>query len=252
VWKLAPALLAGNTVVLKPSHHTPLTAIQLARDIKEVGFPDGVVNTLTGHRAAVGQTLVTSPKVSMISFTGSTATGERLLSSSVGVKKFTLELGGKSPNIVFEDADLGKAVKEVIFGIYLNSGQLCESESGLIVQSSIRDKFLSKVRECMQKLRVGNPLEMETEISAITTSEQKRKIETMVDGGVNQGAYVYYQKQISTFVPPGGIYYAPTLLTGVSNDAQLAREEIFGPVLVALDFESETKLWNLRTTLNTA
>jgi acyl-CoA reductase-like NAD-dependent aldehyde dehydrogenase len=239
VWKLTPALLAGNTVVLKSSHYTPLTAFELARDIKEVGFPDGVVNILTGQGVAVGQTLVTSPKVSMISFTGSTATGERLLSSSVGVKKFTLELGGKSPNIVFEDADLEKAVKGVMFGIYLNSGQLCESGSRLIVQSSIREKFLAKLRECMEKMRAGNPLDMETDVSAITTSDQKRKIETMVEEGKKQGARVYYEKQISGVVPPGGIYYAPTLLTGVSNDMQLAREEIFGPVLVAFDFESE-------------
>jgi acyl-CoA reductase-like NAD-dependent aldehyde dehydrogenase len=239
VWKLAPALLAGNTVVLKPSHHTPLTAFELADDIKEVGFPDGVVNTLTGYGATVGQTLVASPKVAMISFTGSTATGERLLSSSKGLKKFTMELGGKSPNIVFEDADLEKAVKGVLFGIYLNSGQICISGSRLMVQSSIRDKFLAMLRERMEKMRAGNPLEMETDICAITTAEQKRKIETLVEGGIKEGAHVFYEKQISAAVPPGGIYYAPTLMTGVSNDMQIAREEIFGPVLVALDFKDE-------------
>ncbi len=239
VWKFAPAILAGNTIVLKPSHHTPLTALELGRDVKEVGFPDGVVNILTGHGATVGQTLVTSPKVNMISFTGSTATGERLLSSSVGVKKFTLELGGKSPNIVFEDADLEKAVKGVLFGIYLNSGQLCESGSRLIVQSSIRDSFLAKLKASLEKMRAGNPLDMQTDISAITTAEQRTKIETMVEGGIEQGANVYYQKQISDAVPPGGIYFAPTLLTGVSNDMPVGREEIFGPVLVALDFDTE-------------
>ncbi len=239
VWKLAPALLTGNTVVLKPSHHTPLTALELAKDIKQVGFPDGVVNTLTGYGSTVGQTLVASPKVAMISFTGSTATGEKLLSSSSGLKKFTMELGGKSPNIVFEDADLEKAARGVLFGIFLNSGQICMSGSRLMVQSSIRDKFLAMLRERMDKMRAGNPLDMETDISAITTVEQKKKIETLVEGGMRQGAHVFYEKQISAAVPAGGTYYAPTLLTGVSNDMQIAREEIFGPVLVALDFRDE-------------
>lgn len=239
VWKLAPSLLAGNTVVLKPSHYTPLTALELARDIKEAGFPDGVVNTLTGRGSTVGETIVSSPKVNMISFTGSTSTGEKLLSSSKGVKKFTLELGGKSPNIVFEDANLHKAVNGVLFGIYLNSGQLCESGSRLIVQASIREKFLSMLKEKLEKMRAGNPLDMETDVSAITTAEQKKKIESMVDDGVKRGATMYYQKQIARVVPAGGMYYAPTLLTEVSNDIEIGREEVFGPVLVALDFERE-------------
>ncbi len=239
VWKLVPAILSGNTVVLKPSHHTPLTALELARDIIEAGFPPGVVNTLTGRGSTVGQTLVSSPKVNMISFTGSTATGEKLLSSSRGVKKFTLELGGKSPNLVFEDADLEKAVKGVLFGIYLNSGQLCESGSRLIVQSSIKDKFLALLKGKLEKMRAGNPLDMETDVSAITTPEQKNKIESMVEEGISQGAKLYYKKQISDLVPSGGLYYAPTLLTEASSDIEIGREEIFGPVLVALDFESE-------------
>lgn len=239
VWKIAPALLAGNTVVLKPSHHTPLTALELAKDSVEVGFPAGVLNALVGKGATVGQALVSSPKVSLISFTGSTATGEKLLSSSGGIKKFTLELGGKSPNVVFEDADLDKAVKGVMFGIYLNSGQLCESGSRLVVQSSIRERFLSKLRGAMERMRAGSPLDMETDVSAITTEEQKRKIETMVQAGVDQGANMYYQKPIAESVPKGGLYYAPTLLTDVPKGAELAREEVFGPVLVAIEFDEE-------------
>jgi acyl-CoA reductase-like NAD-dependent aldehyde dehydrogenase len=245
VWKIAPALLAGNTVVLKPSHYTPLTALELAEDSKKVGFPDGVLNVLTGGGATVGQTLVSSPKVNLISFTGSTDTGERLLSTSMGVKKFTLELGGKSPNIVFEDADLEKAVKGVMFGIYLNSGQLCESGSRLIVQSSIREKFLTKLKEGMERMRAGNPFDMETDVSAITTEEQKKKIETMVESGLEQGAHMYYQKQISEVVPKGGLYYAPSLLTDVPQSAQLARDEVFGPVLAAFDFETEDEAANI-------
>jgi acyl-CoA reductase-like NAD-dependent aldehyde dehydrogenase len=239
VWKLAPALLAGNTVVLKPSHYTPLTAIEIARDIKEVGFPDGVVSTLTGHGPVVGQTLVASPKVNAISFTGSSPTGERLLSSNRGLKKFTLELGGKSPNIVFDDADMEKAVKGVLFGIYLNSGQLCESGSRLIVQSSIKAKFLAKLKIGMEKMRAGNPLDMETDVSAITTEEQKRKIEAMVQEGTDKGAQVYYQKHISDLVPKGGLYYPPSLLTDVPENIELVKEEVFGPVMVARDFDTE-------------
>jgi len=239
VWKVMPALLTGNTVVLKPSHFTPLTALELSKDIKAAGFPDGVVNTLAGRGDEVGQSLATSPKVNMISFTGSTATGERLVSSSRGVKKFTLELGGKSPNLVFEDADLERAVKGVLFGIYLHSGQLCESGSRLIVQESIREEFLKKLKESMERMRAGNPLEMETDIAAITNQKQKTKIETMVQAGLDYGVRMYYQKEISDMVPKGGLYYAPTLLTDVPKQTPLAREEVFGPVLVALGFENE-------------
>ncbi|HUI23823.1 MAG TPA: aldehyde dehydrogenase family protein [Nitrososphaerales archaeon] len=245
VWKVAPALLAGNTVVLKPSHHTPMTALELAKDSLDVGFPPGVLNALTGKGTTVGQALVSSPKVSLVSFTGSTATGERLLSGSAGVKRFTLELGGKSPNIVFEDADLEKAVKGVLFGIFLNSGQLCESGSRLIVHSSIREKFLAKLKGVMEKMRAGNPFDMETDVSAITTEEQKKKIERMVEGGLGQGAHMYYQKPIAQAVPKGGLYYSPSLLTDVPESAEVAREEIFGPVLVTLEFDREEDAINL-------
>jgi len=239
VWKVMPALLTGNTVVLKPSHFTPLTALELSNDIKAAGFPSGVVNTLAGRGDEVGQSLATSPKVNMISFTGSTATGEKLVSSARGVKKFTLELGGKSPNIVFEDADLDNAAKGVLFGIYLHSGQLCESGSRLIVQDSIKEEFLKKLKDRMERMRAGNPLEMDTDIAAITTDKQKTKIETMVQAGIGQGARLYYQKEISGMVPKGGLYYAPTLLTDVAKHSQLAKEEVFGPVLVAVGFENE-------------
>jgi len=241
VWKIAPALLMGNTVVLKPSHYTPLTALELARDAKEVGLPAGVFNAVTGEGATVGQALVSSPKVSMVSFTGSTATGERLISSSTGIKKFTLELGGKSPNIVFEDADLDKAVKGVMFGIYLNSGQLCESGSRLIVQASVREKFLARLKSAMERMRAGNPVDMETDVSAISTEKQLKKIQVMVQDGVDAGARMYYQKQILELTPKGGLYYPPSLLTDVPSEMTIAKEEVFGPVLVAQEFESETE-----------
>jgi len=241
IWKLAPALLAGNAVVLKPSHHTPLTALELGRDAAAVGFPPGVVNIVTGSGSDVGDALLKNPDVNMVSFTGSTKTGLALMGRAAGVKKFTMELGGKSPNVVFADADMEQAAKGVMFGIYLNSGQLCESGSRLIVQSSVREAFLSRLCALLDQMRPGNPLEMETDISAITTEAQKRKIETLVDAGVSAGAKVRYRKDLRGLTPPGGLYYPPTLLTDVGDDMVVAREEIFGPVLSVMDFETESE-----------
>jgi acyl-CoA reductase-like NAD-dependent aldehyde dehydrogenase len=240
-WKLAPVLLAGNTVVLKPSHYTPLTALELGRDAAAAGFPPGVVNVVAGTGSVVGDALVKNPRVNMVSFTGSTKTGKELLASSSGLKKFTLELGGKSPNVVFSDADLEHAAKGVLFGIYLNSGQLCESGSRLIVQSSIRESFLARLRELMGKMRPGNPMDMETDISAITTEKQQRRIETMVEAGVAAGAKVYFRRDLSPLTPPKGLYYPPTLLTSVDSEMEIAREEVFGPVLSVMDFETESE-----------
>jgi acyl-CoA reductase-like NAD-dependent aldehyde dehydrogenase len=241
VWKLAPALLAGNTVVLKPSHHTPLTALELGRDAAAVGFPPGVVNVVTGTGSVVGDALLKNPGVNMVSFTGSTKTGLELMGRAAGLKKFTMELGGKSPNVVFADADLEQAAKGVLFGIYLNSGQLCESGSRLIVESSIRDSFLGRLCELLDRMRPGNPMDMETDISAITTESQKRKIETLVDAGVSAGAKVRYRKDLAGNTPPGGLYYPPTLLTDVRDDMVVAREEIFGPVLSVMEFATEAE-----------
>jgi len=241
VWKLAPALLAGNSVVLKPSHHTPLTALELGRDAAAVGFPPGVVNVVTGTGAIVGDSLLKNPKVNMVSFTGSTKTGQELFGRSAGLKKFTLELGGKSPNIVFSDADLDVAAKGVLFGIFLNSGQLCESGSRLILEESVREPFLVRLSDLMTRMRPGNPMDMETDISAITTEAQKRKIETMVDAGISAGAKVRFRKDLANATPPGGLYYPPTLLTDVREDMVVAREEIFGPVLSVMEFRTEAE-----------
>jgi len=240
-WKLGPALLAGNAVVLKPSHHTPLTALELGRDAAAAGFPPGVVNIVTGTGPVVGDALLKHPRVNMVSFTGSTKTGLELMGRATGLKKFTMELGGKSPNVVFADADLDDAAKGVLFGIYLNSGQLCESGSRLIVQSSIRDSFLGRLCGLLDQMRPGNPMDMETDISAITTESQKRKIETMVEAGVSAGAKVRYRKDLHSLTPPGGLYYPPTLLTDVRDDMVVAREEIFGPVLSVLEFATESE-----------
>jgi len=177
----------------------------------------------------------------MVSFTGSTKTGQELFGRSSGLKKFTLELGGKSPNVVFADADLEQAAKGVLFGIYLNSWQLCESGSRLILQASIRESFLSRLCQLMDQMRPGNPMDMETDISAITTESQKRKIETMVDAGISEGAKVRFRKDLGSLTPPGGLYYPPTLLTDVRDDMVVAREEIFGPVLSVMEFATESE-----------
>ena len=241
VWKLAPALLAGNTVVLKPSHHTPLTALELGRDALAAGFPPGVVNVVTGTGSVVGDALLKNPSVNMVSFTGSTKTGLDLLARASGLKKFTMELGGKSPNVVFADADLELAAKGVMFGIYLNSGQLCESGSRLVIESSVREAFLERLTGLLDRMRPGNPMDMETDVSAITTVDQLRKIRSLVDAGVAAGARVRYRKDLGTSTPPGGLYYPPTVLTDVHDDMVVARQEIFGPVLAVLEFTTEAE-----------
>ncbi len=240
VWKIAPALLAGNTVVLKPSHFTPMTALELARDALEVGFPRGVLNVVCGYGDVVGDTLARSSKVSMVSFTGSTNTGKKVMEAASGaIKKVTLELGGKSPNIVFDDCDLDRAALGVMFGIFLNSGQLCESGSRLIVQSGIRERFVSKLEALLEKMKAGNPMDMSTDISAISNNKQLDKITRMVSDGVEQGARIVYVKNLKSLVPEYGLYYPPTILADASMDIEVMREEIFGPVLSVTEFKSE-------------
>ncbi len=239
VWKIAPAVLAGNTVVIKPSIHTPVTTVELAKDAKKAGFPDGVINVVVGNGGQVGEKLCNDDRVSMISFTGSTATGKEVMNMAAnGVKKITLELGGKSPSIVMRDAEIEHAAKGVLFGIYLNSGQLCESGSRLIVHRDISEKFLLTLRHYLENMRAGNPMDMTTDISAITTREQLSKIRQMVDNGIAGTDDLIYQKDIEKSVPPDGYYYPPTLLHA-EEKSSLYREEIFGPVLAVSEFETE-------------
>ena len=239
VWKIAPAVLAGNTIVLKPSHHTPMTALNLAKDIRDAGFPPGVINIVAGTGSEVGNTICTDDRVSMVSFTGSTATGKKVMSmSSESLKKVTLELGGKSPNIVLPDADMDHAAKGILFGIFLNSGQLCESGSRLIVHSSVREKLIGKMTEHLKNMKAGNPMDMETEISAITTGDQLKKIGSLVREGESQGARILYQRELGESVPEGGFYFPPTILDNVTDAMTVAKEEIFGPVLAVSEFKS--------------
>ncbi len=240
VWKTAPALLAGNTVVLKPSHFTPLTALELGKDALYVGFPPGVLNVVTGSGDVVGDTIAKSRKISMVSFTGSTTTGKRVMSAaSASVKKVTLELGGKSPNIVFADCDIDHALKGVLFGLYLNSGQLCESGSRLLIQSSIKEEFVSRLSKLLEAMKAGNPMDMTTDVSAISNRKQLDKITTMVNEGIAGGATLLYRKEIQAIVPSGGLYYPPTIISSPNLGLEILQEEIFGPVLSVVEFRDE-------------
>jgi acyl-CoA reductase-like NAD-dependent aldehyde dehydrogenase len=240
VWKIVPALLAGNTVILKPSHYTPATAVELMRDMNTAGIPPGVVNIVTGEGSVVGRTLSKSDKVRVLSFTGSTSTGKRITLDAGGtLKRIVMELGGKSPNIVLDDADIDRAARGSIFGIFLNSGQLCESGSRLLVQSSVRQRLLDRIVYYMERMKAGNPLDMETDIGAITNSEQLSRIREMYGNALSGGASEYYRRNIDDFVPAGGLYASPAILTGVEPDMAVANEEIFGPVLAVMKFESD-------------
>ena len=240
VWKIMPALLTGNTVVLKPSHYTPATAFELAKDLSDAGLPPGVLNVVTGEGSVVGTALSRSEKIRALSFTGSTATGKRVSREAGGtLKKVLMELGGKSPNIVLGDADVDKAAKGVLFGIFLHSGQLCESGSRLIVHDEIKDRLLNRIRFYMERMKPGNPLDMETDIGAITTREQRRKIEELYNRGLDEGAKVFFSHNLGTRVPEGGFYFPPTVLTDVSSTMDVAQEEIFGPVLTVTGFHSD-------------
>ena len=240
IWKVIPALLAGNSVVLKPSHYTPLTALELAKDIKNAGFPDGSLNVIAGKGSSTGNYLIENDKINMISFTGSTNTGKMVMEkASKNLKKITLELGGKSPNIVFDDANIDRSVKGVLFGIYLNSGQLCESGSRLILSNKIKDKFLDKMKYYLNNMVPGNPMDFNTDISAITNNEQLNKIDVLIDSGINEGAKIYYSRYLKNKVPEKGFYYPPTLLTDVRPDMKIFDEEIFGPVLSVTTFDND-------------
>lgn len=240
VWKIMPALLTGNTVVLKPSHYTPATAFELAKDLSAAGLPPGALNVVTGEGSVVGNTMSRSEKIRVLSFTGSTATGKKVSREAGGtLKKMLMELGGKSPNVVLGDADVDKAAKGVLFGIFLHSGQLCESGSRLLVQEDIKERLLGRIRHYMERMKSGNPLDMETDIGAITTGDQRNKIETLYRKGLDEGAKVFFSQNLGNGIPENGFYFPPTILSDVSNSMEIAQEEIFGPVLTVTDFSSD-------------
>ena len=234
-WKIAPALAAGNTVVLKPAEFTPLTALAFAFLCQEVGLPAGVVNIVTGD-GSTGEALVKHPDVDKIAFTGSTEVGRAIRKATAqSHKKLSLELGGKSPFIIFEDADLDSAVEGLVDGIWFNQGQVCCAGSRLLMQESIADSLIGKIQDRMNTLRIGPPLDKAIDIGAIVARVQLERIQRLVDQGVAEGATCW---QPSIPVPSRGLYFPPTLLSNVHPSSVAAQQEIFGPVLAAMTFRT--------------
>ena len=234
-WKIAPALAMGNTVVLKPAEFTSLTALLFAEICEEIGLPKGVVNVITGA-GETGASLVEHPKVDKIAFTGSTEVGRIIRKAIAGSgKKLSLELGGKSPFIVFDDADIDSVVEGVVDAIWFNQGQVCCAGSRLLVQESIAERLYKKIRVRMEKLRVGNPLDKSVDIGAIVAPVQLKTIEELVKKGVEEGGTMW---QPGWSCPQDGYFYPPTLFTDVSTASTIAQVEIFGPVLVAMTFRT--------------
>jgi aldehyde dehydrogenase (NAD+) len=234
-WKIAPALATGNTVVLKPAEYTPLTALAFAEICNEVGLPKGVVNIVTGD-GSTGEALVKHPDVNKIAFTGSTEVGRAIRKATApSHKKLSLELGGKSPFIIFEDADLDGAVEGLVDGIWLNQGQVCCAGSRLLVQESIAEKMTRKLQARMSTLRVGAPLDKAIDIGAIVARVQLDRIDRLVKQGIAEGATCW---QPEVLMPARGLYYKPTLLSNVHPASIVAQQEIFGPVLAAMTFRT--------------
>ena len=232
-WKMAPALAAGNTVVLKPAELTPLTALEFERIAREAGIPEGVVNVVVGPGSEVGRRLVEHPDVAKVAFTGSTAVGREIMASAAGtIKRVTLELGGKSANVVFADAYLEKAAASAPVAVFGNAGQDCCARSRILVQRSVFDDFLSLMQPAVKGLRVGNPFDEATEMGPLISADHREKVAAYVP----EDAPVAFRGQ----APEGpGFWYPPTVLAPVSNDDEAAREEIFGPVVAVIPFEDE-------------
>ncbi|PPR47044.1 MAG: putative aldehyde dehydrogenase AldA [Alphaproteobacteria bacterium MarineAlpha5_Bin9] len=241
-WKIAPAIACGNTVVLKPAEYTSLTALYFAELCQKAKLPKGVVNIITGD-ASTGQHIVNNKIINKIAFTGSTEVGKKIISSTAKEnKKLTMELGGKSPFIVFEDADLDSAVEGVVDAIWFNQGQVCCAGSRLLVQESIENKFIKKLKKRMQKLRVGNPLDKSIDIGAIVAPVQLKRIDRLVKEGKKEGAELW---QPSWSCPKNGLFYPPTLFTNVTPASKIAQIEIFGPVLTSMTFRTPSELVSL-------
>jgi len=234
-WKIAPALACGNTVVLKPAETTPLTALKLAEVIRDAGLPPGVVNIVTGA-GDTGAALVDHPDIDKIAFTGSTAVGRLIQKSLAGTStKYTLELGGKAANIIFADAAIDEAVEGIVNGIFFNQGHVCCAGSRLLVQESVADEVIRKLKDRMESLIVGDPMDKNTDIGAINSPAQLAKIEDYLRIGQAEGGEMY---QSSATLPATGYWCRPTLFTGVSQSNRVVQEEIFGPVLAIQTFRT--------------
>ncbi len=242
-WKVAPALATGCTVILKPASATPLTALELGKIGLEAGLPEGVLNILTGPGSELGQALVEHPGIDKIAFTGSTSVGKRVASTAAQtLKRVTLELGGKSPSLVFDDADVDAAINGALYGIFYNAGQTCEARSRVLVHEAIYDQFVSRFGEQAQKLRIGDPEDAKTQIGAITVEEQLEKIAAYCVSGEKEGAKRLFGGRRAA-VGNGqerGMFWSATAFEAEPNH-RIAQEEIFGPVVVFLKFKTESE-----------
>ncbi|NDE79145.1 MAG: aldehyde dehydrogenase family protein, partial [Chitinophagaceae bacterium] len=238
-WKIAPALATGNTVVLKPAETTPLTTLKLAEIIQEADLPPGVVNIITGA-GETGALLTQHPNINKIAFTGSTEVGKLIQATLAGSsKKLTLELGGKGANIIFEDAPIDQAVEGVVNGIFFNQGHVCCAGSRLYVQESIAKTFIAKLKDRLATLRVGDPMDKNTDIGAINSFQQLKSIQYYIEIGKKEGASFYQSK---CKIPHQGYFCPPTLFSNVAQSSRIAQEEIFGPVLCILTFRTEDEV----------
>jgi acyl-CoA reductase-like NAD-dependent aldehyde dehydrogenase len=234
-WKIAPALAAGNTVVIKPAETTPLTALIFAEILQQADLPAGVVNIITGA-GDTGSLLVNHPDVNKVAFTGSTAVGRAIAKSTAGTgKKLTLELGGKAANIVFDDAPIDQAIEGIVNGIFFNQGHVCCAGSRLLVQENVQDEVVDRLKARLSTLRLGDPLDKNTDIGAINSREQLDRIRELSDVGEQEGAERWTADCV---IPKDGFWFAPTIFTNVATSHRIAREEVFGPVLSVLSFRT--------------
>lgn len=239
VMKLAPALAAGNTVVLKPAEQTPLTALYLGNLLNEAGFPSGVVNIVSGFGGEAGEALINHPGVDKVAFTGSTRTGQHIMRQAAGtLKRVSLELGGKSPHIIFGDADLKSAMRAIGAAIFYNQGEVCIAGSRLFVEKPLYEQALEAASQSAARMKVGDPFAEDTRIGALVSEQHWKRVDEYVKLGVSEGARVVAGGGPAE-VAGGGYFYQPTVLAGVRNDMRVAQEEIFGPVLSVIPFEDE-------------
>ena len=240
MWKVLPAIAAGNTIVLKPAEITPLTALMLAEDCRRAGIPDGVVNIVVGTGPVAGEALVSHPGVSMVSFTGSTAVGKRVMAlATQDAKRVHLELGGKAPFVVFDDADLEAAVHGAVAGALINTGQDCTAATRAYVQRPLFDAFVAGVADLFSQIRLGDPLDPDTDLGPLVSLRQRERVAGFVDRARASGATIAAGGNVPGGELAKGAFYEPTLVTGVPQSAEIVRDEVFGPVLVALPFDDD-------------
>jgi acyl-CoA reductase-like NAD-dependent aldehyde dehydrogenase len=236
-WKVAPALACGNTIVLKPAEQTPLTAIRLGELLQEAGIPDGVVNIITGFGPGAGSSIAEHPDIDKVAFTGSTEVGKLILQASAGnLKRVSLELGGKSPNIIFRDSDLDAAVQSATRGVFFNSGQVCTAGTRIFIEQSAYDDFVERLVKHSATMTVGNPLDEKTRLGPVVSKEQFDRVKSYLEIGKREGARVATGGDV---IAGTGYFVKPTIFAGVNNNMRIAREEIFGPVGAAIAFKDE-------------